>query len=76
MLDLLNNKAKSLSEEKTELMKKIEELEESETETENAIILTAKFEHASFEEKRAVVLLLINKIYIAEDGTTEVVWNI
>jgi hypothetical protein len=31
---------------------------------------------AGFEEKKAVCQLLIEKIYIAEDGTTEVVWRI
>ena len=33
-------------------------------------------ESASFEEKRAVASLLIDTIYISENGTTEVVWNI
>lgn len=76
MLELLNNKAKSLSEEKNKLIEKIEALEENETQTENTINLASRFADSSFEEKQAVALLLINKIYIAEDGTTEVVWNI
>jgi DNA invertase Pin-like site-specific DNA recombinase len=76
MLDLLNNKAKKLSEEKNELLEKIEALEDSETESVNVINLSEKWTDADFEEKRAVASLLIDRIYISEDGTTEVVWNI
>jgi hypothetical protein len=76
MLDLLNNKAKNLSEEKNELLEKIEALEDSETESVNVINLLEKWTDADFEEKRAVASLLIDRIYISEDGTTEVVWNI
>ena len=35
-----------------------------------------KWKTASFEERKAVVHLLIEKIYIDGDGTTEVVWNV
>jgi hypothetical protein len=76
MLELINSKAKALAEEKSALLEKIEALEDAETETVNVINLSEKWESASFEEKRAVASLLIDKIYISEDGTTEVVWNI
>ena len=76
MIELLNNKAHTLAETKAELLEKIEILEDAEAETEKAVNLAAKFESATFEEKQAVALLLISKIYISEDGTTEVVWNI
>ena len=76
MIELLNNKAHTLAEAKAELLEKIEVLEDAETETEKAINLAARFECATFEEKQAVALLLISKIYIAKNGTTEVVWNI
>lgn len=51
-------------------------LEDSETESVNVINLSEKWTDADFEEKRAVASLLIDRIYISEDGTTEVVWNI
>ena len=76
MVELLNNKSRTLAEEKSEILEKIEALEDIENETESAINLAERFESAGFEEKRAVALLLISKIYIAENGTTEVVWNI
>jgi hypothetical protein len=32
--------------------------------------------NADYEKKKSVVHLLIEKIYIAEDGATEVVWKV
>ena len=41
-----------------------------------AINPTKKWETASFEEKRAVCGIIVNRIIIDEDGNAEIVWNI
>jgi hypothetical protein len=76
MLHLLNERAKKLSEEQREIKEKLEKFEEEESEIMNVIRLSEKWQTASYEEKKAVAALLIDRIYIEEDGTTEVVWNI
>ena len=45
-------------------------------EVESIVSFAEKWKTASFGEKKAVCHLLIEKIYIAEDGTTEVMWNV
>ena len=76
MLTLLNERARAYAEEKRELMEKIEALEDSMKEVTGVVNFADKWKTAGFEEKKAVCQLLIEKIYIAEDGTTEVVWRI
>ena len=76
MLELINAKAAKLSEEKQALTEKIEAIEDAEAESVSVISFSEKWTSASFEERKAVATLLIDKIYISEDGTTEVVWNI
>nr|QGT51069.1 resolvase [uncultured Firmicutes bacterium] len=76
MIALLNEKAKKLSEERQELTERIETLENEESEIISVINLSKKWETANTEERKAVCNVLIHKIYIDEDGTAEVVWNI
>lgn len=76
MLTLLNQKAKKLSEEKKTLLEKIETLESEESEIINVINLSKKWKTANFEEMRAVCNLLIEKIFIDNNGAVEVIWNI
>ena len=76
MLRLLNERAKKLSEEQHEVKEKLEELAEEESEIMSVLRLSEQWQTASYEEKKAVAALLIDRIYIEEDGTTEVVWNI
>ena len=76
MLSLLNQKAKNLSEEKKTLLEKIETLESEESEIINVINLSKKWKTANFEERRAVCNLLIEKIFIDNNGAVEVIWNI
>ena len=73
---LLNERAKKLADEKRELLLKIDLLAAEKNEEFRAINLPQKWEKANYEERRAVCNLLINRIYIDSDGTTEVVWNI
>ena len=76
MLTLLNERARAYAEEKRELMEKIEALEDSMKEVTGVVNFADKWKTVGFEEKKAVCQLLIEKIYIDEDGTTEVVWRI
>lgn len=76
MISLLNAKAKKLSEERREISEKIEALETAESEVKSIINLSLEWSHATYDEKKAVANLLIDKILIAEDGSVEVVWNI
>jgi DNA invertase Pin-like site-specific DNA recombinase len=76
MLALLSERAKRFSEEKRELTEKIEALEDTMKEVSGVVNFAEKWKTAAFEEKKAVCHLLIEKIYIDGDGTTEVVWKI
>ena len=76
MVKLLNDKAKMLAEEQHEIYDKIENLQSEESEILSVINLSAEWKTAAYAEKKAVAVLLIDKIYIDEDGTIEVVWII
>ena len=76
MINLLNERAKKLAEEKSDILSKIDTLENEESEILNAINLSKKWRTASFEERKAVCNILIHKILISETGNCEVVWNI
>jgi hypothetical protein len=72
----MSQRASKLKTEKTELLLKIEELENSEIDVKQAISLAKKWRTASFEEKRGVCSIIVNRIIINEDGNVEIVWNI
>ena len=76
MLALLNERARAYAEEKRKLLETIETLENTMDEVESIINFSEKWKNAGFEEKKAVCHLLIEKIYINEDGSAEVVWKI
>ena len=62
---------RSLSEEENLLLRNVADID-----TKTAVNLSKKWKTASFEEKRAVCSVLINRIIIDVDGSTEIVWNI
>ncbi len=76
MLRLLNGKAQEMAEKLQEISEQTEELEETEAKIADILPLAGIWEKASYEEKKTVAGVLIDKIYIDEDGTMEVVWNI
>ena len=51
-------------------------LEEADSERVNVVHFAKKWKNAKFKECKAVCNVLIDKIYMHEDGTAEVVWNI
>lgn len=76
MMKLLNERAKNFADEKCDVLEKIEQLEEAESEVISTVSLSECWTTANYEERKAVCNVLIDKIYIHEDGTVEVVWNI
>ena len=76
MLALLNERAKVLAEEKRKVTEQIESLEDTERDVKSVVNLSEEWKTADYEKKKSVVHLLIDKIYIAEDGAAEVVWNV
>ena len=76
MINLLNERAKKLAEEKADIFSKIDTLENEESEIISAINLSKKWRTANYEERKAVCNILIHKILLNEAGNCEVVWNI
>ena len=76
LLEIMSQRATKLKAERTELLLKIEELENTEIDVKQAINLSKKWKTASFEEKRGVCSILINRIIMDEDGNSEIIWNI
>lgn len=76
MINLLNERAKKLAEEKADILSKIDTLENEESEIISAINLSKKWRTANYEERKAVCNILIHKILLNEAGNCEVVWNI
>ena len=76
MMKLLNERAKALAEEKRRITEQIESIADTERDVKTVINLSEEWKNADYEKKKSVVHLLIDKIYIAENGSVEVVWNI
>lgn len=76
LLNILNTKANKLKKDKDDILKKIKQLQNNEITTKKTFNLSKKWKTASFEEKRGVCSILIDKIYIDNDGDAEILWNI
>ena len=76
LLEIMSQRASKLKAERTEILLKIDELENTEIDVKKAVNLSKKWKTASFEEKRGVCGILINRIIIDENGNAEIVWNI
>ncbi len=76
LLEILSRSAANLKTDKTELLTKLDELVSKTVDVKTTINLSKRWKTASFEEKRGVCNLLIHKIFINEDGSCKVVWNI
>ena len=62
--------------ERRRVVEEISTLEEAEKEKVNVVSFAKKWKSANYDERKAVCNVLIDKIYMHEDGTAEVVWNI
>lgn len=76
LLTILSSKAEKLKRDKLDILSKIDELQSKEIDTKAAVNLAKKWRIASFEEKRGVAGILIDRIIVKENGDTEIVWNI
>lgn len=76
LLEILSKSASKLKADKTELMLKIEKLQNKKIDVKTAVNLSKKWKTASFEEKRGVCSILVDRIIIDADGNAEIVWNI
>lgn len=76
LIEIMSQRATKLKNERIALLSKIEELENNQVDVKQAVNLSKKWKTASFEEKRGVCRILINRIVIDEEGNTEIVWNI
>lgn len=76
LLEILGKRAAKLKAERTEVLIKIDEIENTEIDTKAAINLSKKWKTASFEEKCGVCNILINRIIMNENASMEIVWNI
>ena len=76
LLEIMNQKASKLKSEKTKFLIRIDELENNEIDAKKVVNLSKKWKTASFEEKRGVCSILVNRIIIDKDGNAEIVWNI
>lgn len=76
MINLLNEKAKKLADEKNDVLSKIDALANGESEIINVINLTEKWKTADFEQRKAVCSVLIHKIVINGNGNCRIIWNV
>ncbi len=71
-----NSRIEKRKHERNELAQQIAELESMDSEVINIMDIAKKWKAAKYDERKAVCGLLIDKIYIHEDGTAEVDWII
>ena len=76
LLEILNKQALRLYNEKKQIMLKLDELDNKGYQTETEINMCEEWKNTSFDEKREVFNILINRIIIYENGDAEIVWNI
>lgn len=76
LLQIMSQRATKLKADRTALLMKIDEIENNQVDVKQAVNLSKKWKKASFEEKRGVTSILVNRIVIDEDGNAEIIWNI
>lgn len=76
LLTLANQKATQLKKDKLALYERLEELNSRSDETDNVVNLARSWQNADYNRKKAVAMIMIHKIEIAEDGSAKIVWNI
>jgi len=76
LLALANQKATQLKCERLELYDRIGELKNKGKETDVVINLVKSWKTADYRRKKAVAMIMINKIIISENGDAKIIWNI
>ncbi len=76
MLNLFNEKAEKLSDEKRKAEEDIASLEKKECEAASPLFFSEYWKSASFTERKSVTNLLIQRIIISTGGDVEFIWNV
>ncbi len=76
LLAIANQKATQLKQDRLALQTRLKELENLEQETSVTVNLAKAWAGADYTRKKAVAMIMIHKILIQEDGTTQIIWNI
>ena len=76
LLTLANQKATQLKKDRLALCERLDELKGRENETGVVINLARSWQNADYERKKAVAMVMINRIVISEDGSARIEWNI
>ena len=76
LLDLMNQKAAALKKSKQELLERIDTLKSNAAETKSIVNLAKSWKNADYDRKKAVAMIMIQKIIISEDGSVKIIWNI
>ncbi len=76
LLALANQKAAQLKNDKLVLYQRLDELKYQNNEAETVVNLAKSWQNADYDRKKAVAMIMISKIIIAEDGSVKIEWNI
>ncbi|MBP0965480.1 MAG: recombinase family protein [Oscillospiraceae bacterium] len=76
LLELANQRAAQLENEKTALYEKIEKLNSNDDAKAVVIEPTKYWRTAGYEKKKSVAMIMIHQIIIDEKGNAQIVWNI
>ena len=76
LLTIANQKASQLKRDKLALYDRLEELENQSTETDAVVNLAKPWKKADYNSKKAVAMIMIEKILVSEDGSAKIIWNI
>lgn len=76
LLALANQKAAQLKRERLAFQKRIEELKNKSSETDQVINPSGSWKKADNHCRKEVAMLLIDKIMISEDGNAKIIWKI
>lgn len=76
LLKLANQKATQLKKDRQVLYGRLEELNDSNEDTDVVINLAKSWRTADYSCKKSVAMIIIHKIIIGEDGSIQIVWNI
>lgn len=76
LLELANQKAAQLKQDKITLQDRIDELKSKNEDASVIVNLSRSWKSADYRRKKEVADIMIDKILIGEDGSTKVIWNI
>ena len=74
LLALANQKASQLKRERLALQDRVDELQNLEQDA--AVNLAKSWKTANYQKKKAVAMIMIHKILIHKDGSTQIIWNL